>query len=188
MFNSFKMYNGPRLSFFVLAFSLLLPLTAAAQECVDIVYLKTDVIKSGREMIQRSSSAIYAQGVSFLVENGGIVTLEAGERVALHPGFQVLNGGQLVVLPKKCDPVFEDEIRGSRADVYPNPTQGVLNISSPYRMQKVKLVDLYGVVVVQQTDIDNEIFYIDTSEFQRGFYILEITWGNTTEKVRIEKK
>jgi hypothetical protein len=69
--------------------------------------------------------------------------------------------------------------------VYPNPTNGILNIQSDNSIKQIYLVDLQGKRIALDF-IQNSV---DLSTYTNGFYILHVQFENgTTEIKRIIKK
>jgi hypothetical protein len=69
--------------------------------------------------------------------------------------------------------------------VYPNPTNGILNIETDNSIEQVYLVDLQG----KRTTLEFIQNSVDLSTYSNGFYILHVQFANgTTEIKRIIKK
>ena len=68
--------------------------------------------------------------------------------------------------------------------IYPNPSDGVLNVSFKKKEETVelKLFDLLGRIVVEKSFSDGDMNFnerIDFSEFSKGFYWLQIKNGRS---------
>ena len=74
----------------------------------------------------------------------------------------------------------------TRFNVYPNPTQGILNLQLTQRAS-LSIFDLSGrkLLDVQNTNGNQQI---DLSGFKSGYYLLEIRTGNSVQRKVIVKK
>ena len=59
--------------------------------------------------------------------------------------------------------------------LYPNPSNGLITIDSPLRIQGIKAINLLGQVMINQEANSNSL---DTSSLKAGIYILEINQEN----------
>lgn len=77
-------------------------------------------------------------------------------------------------------PVFENLM------VYPNPSNGILNVKADSKINKVQLVNLAGQVVYESTVLANETI-INTASITKGLYMLNITSdrGVVTKKISL---
>jgi hypothetical protein len=165
---------------------LLQAITTPAQDCVEKYFLSVETIKSGEQVTYTASGTIFcSEGKPFIVEKGGYATLKAGGRIELNAGFQVLTGGGLTALLEKCDTGDAGE---SELKVFPNPTDGELHVESPYKIGTVRLLDMDGVIVMEQKDIQSTSVVMDISKAKPGLYILEVTTDKGIEKEKVEKK
>jgi hypothetical protein len=150
-------------------------------------YLQPETVENGIEVLYTASNTIYSPpDVAFVVVSGGRAELKAGSRIELHPGFQVQNGGMLsatIETPEPTDPGDNESV-----SVYPNPTEGLINVVSPTPVDDARLVDIYGFVVLEQKAIGVNEFTMDLTALKAGIYILEIISGKTNELIRLEKK
>lgn len=72
--------------------------------------------------------------------------------------------------------------------VYPNPTQGILNIhlNGPRDIEDIVVHDLYQRVVLDQKDIRSDRWSFDTSNLAAGLYILNIRTSEGWHAQRFE--
>ncbi|GAB5399236.1 MAG: hypothetical protein Aureis2KO_08210 [Aureisphaera sp.] len=56
--------------------------------------------------------------------------------------------------------------------IFPNPTKGVLNIESTYRIDKIEMLSVHGQII-NEYDL-HEIKSIDLTHIENGLYILKI--------------
>ena len=95
-----------------------------------------------------------------------------------------------------CDDTFEmdipvftgiDELNDNiTVDLYPNPANDVLNISTTEKIESVKIFNVFGRLVTEQIVNDN-LVKINTSDFTPGMYFVQINTevGYTTRKINI---
>jgi hypothetical protein len=150
-------------------------------------YLQSEVVASGVEVFYQASNTIYSvTNAGFIVKSGGRAELKAGNRIELYPGFQVQSGGMLsaTIEVKELTPPDDK----TTVTVYPNPTEGMINVISPTPVDQARVVDLYGFNVIEQHTIGASEFSMDLTSVKPGIYILELTTGKTREQIRLEKK
>lgn len=73
----------------------------------------------------------------------------------------------------------------NKSVVYPNPTSGILNFSGISEIQNVKIIDLYGRVILDKNLETTQEATIDVNQLQSGTYIAVI---NNDLKVKFLKK
>jgi hypothetical protein len=171
---------------FIVIFVFLLPLLSTAQDCTATVYLDSQTIKAG-DVVTIGGAVINGQpGKQFVVAQDGRATLQASRRIELNSGFKALTGSRLNAGIQPCDP---DGNEPEPSVVFPNPTDGVINIKASYKMGAVRVTDMSGFVAVIKTDINDVALTLDLSSLKPGFYIVEIIVGkDIIEAIRIEKK
>lgn len=83
---------------------------------------------------------------------------------------------------------YQSDMRNG-IEVFPNPTDGILNIliSSEYVGQKLFMYDVYGRMI-QTFTIDNELFSVDVSGFCDGVYFIRQEGSNVQSKIVLLKK
>ncbi len=62
--------------------------------------------------------------------------------------------------------------------VYPNPASQFLTIQSPFDFNSLKIFDLTGKQIYENTTITTNLYNIDLSEIPSGFYTLQIYFNN----------
>ena len=72
-------------------------------------------------------------------------------------------------IPSKVETVIENNV-----SVYPNPVMDVLNINSPDNTKEIKIFDTLGKLIYQGT-IEKQI---DTKSFDKGIYIVQLSFDN----------
>jgi Secretion system C-terminal sorting domain len=181
-------YNTKVLRVIVVALLSILSFAATAQdECVDTYYLESETIKEGQQVVYRASAAIVCkEGKQFIVDDKGQAILTAGGRLEFNPGFAILTGGGLSATIENCGgPVPPIDPKG--LNVFPNPTDGVVNVKAPYKVVAARILDSNGAVLFEQKDINDFSFTLDISKTKPGVYLLEILSDKASEKVRIIK-
>jgi CotH kinase protein/Secretion system C-terminal sorting domain/Lamin Tail Domain len=88
-----------------------------------------------------------------------------GEFIVTSPTFNASNGN--------CKPLANKELELSEAKIYPNPTQGILNIVSENAIGKIQVFNLSGQVIFQVIKEDNNTT-IDLSDLAKGMYFVKI--------------
>ncbi|PCJ66483.1 MAG: hypothetical protein COA58_06815 [Bacteroidetes bacterium] len=68
--------------------------------------------------------------------------------------------------------------------IYPNPTSSVINISSPYPIESIELIDLSGKIVLHRTT-DTQL---EISNLPRGIYTLQIQTTEGVFRKKVSKK
>lgn len=167
-------------------FVLLLPLVSMAQECTINVYPDSQTIKAGETVTIVAADMNFQPGKQFVVDYGGRATLHAARRIEFNNGFKALSGSNVFAGIVPCDPDGGD---AEPSVVFPNPTDGIINIKTSYKISALRLTDMSGFPQPVKTDINDMAASMDLSQLKRGYYILEIIAGRSVvESVRIEKK
>lgn len=170
----------------VLMSLLLVSLRSMAQDCEEAYYLSSETIAAGQQVVYTSGGAIFCpEGKQFIVEKDGYATLTAGGRIELNAGFEVHAGGGLIALVEGCGAGDPGE---SPFSVFPNPTDGELHVESKNKINTIRLMDLNGLTLIEQKEINSTSFVLDLSKVDPGIYILEVIDDKTAEKVRVERK
>jgi hypothetical protein len=79
----------------------------------------------------------------------------------------------LVIVDGSCDFTASIDELANDWNVYPNPTNSILNIEANGLNGKIYLTDINGKVVIEQTDLNNQM-QINLSELSTGMYYLVI--------------
>jgi hypothetical protein len=87
--------------------------------------------------------------------------------------------------------VFEDNLDAGEIKIYPNPTEGLLNvrISKPGNLTEgtITVTDINGrTILIKQ--IEDGFTPVDLSDRSRGYYLMKITLGVETSTWKIIKK
>ena len=83
------------------------------------------------------------------------------------------------------NPLSDDEMLVNKNKIYPNPSDGIINVELT-SVSKVELYDIQGGKVYTASDVLN--LQIQTDMFSKGIYILKINdnKGTTTHKISIQ--
>jgi hypothetical protein len=68
---------------------------------------------------------------------------------------------------------INDELQINQINVFPNPSSGVIKISSKYELQNIEIFDSKGSKVAHYQKNSNPLKSIDISNLKSGFYILK---------------
>lgn len=170
----------------VLMSLLLLSMRSMAQDCEEAYYLSSETIMAGQQVVYTAGGTIFCpEGKQFVVQKDGYATLMAGSRIELNAGFEVHAGGGLKALVEGCGAADPGE---SPFNVFPNPTDGELHVESKNKINSIRLIDMNGLTLIEQKEINGTSFVLDLSKVDRGIYILEVVDDKTAEKVRVERK
>lgn len=82
------------------------------------------------------------------------------------------------------------ELNADAIKIYPNPTATILNVTlNPnITIQQIKLSDVQGKAVYEQSNLPTNKLQIDLSNFSKGLYTLEIKTQNGTNRHKIIKQ
>lgn len=101
------------------------------------------------------------------------ITTSAGD-ILVYGTQQVLSASDVVLSSK----LFS---------VHPNPVKNVININNKKneKISKVSLYDLAGKLIFTKIDVNNQV---EVSSLKKGVYLMVISSGETTEKIKIIKE
>lgn len=142
--------------------------------------------------ILEEKSEYYSDGELF-VEYGNLYTYtyDANDNI-LERILQVydINTNEYALNSRSVFGVYLDVTGLDRVDsqsviVYPNPTNGILNLSGIDQTAQIRIVDAQGRIVFDTT---NSINQIDLSSLQSGLYFLQTTTGKQTLSARFIKQ
>jgi hypothetical protein len=171
--------------------------------------LQNIVISNGQTQCYDATQTITVagNGTSFLVQNGGSVTLIAGNNIRLLPGTTVQNGGYLngyiTTTAAYCGSKFINEPEGNPAGgdeasafregslfrIFPNPTTGEFTLElSSEGDATAAMVTIYGPMgtPIRQTTLtgtDKDRFSL--SGYPEGIYFISLVRGDRTETQKI---
>ncbi|HNW98326.1 MAG TPA: choice-of-anchor J domain-containing protein [Bacteroidales bacterium] len=74
-----------------------------------------------------------------------------------------------------CDPtsIKENETGSSSFNVFPSPAKDIINIFATENISKIKMTNVFGQIVFT-SNVDNNSFAINTSDFAEGMYYIQI--------------
>lgn len=79
-------------------------------------------------------------------------------------------------MPAKINDVSIAENTTDDVTIYPNPTNGILNINAE-AMKNITVINMAGQVVYED-NVDKDVETIDMSQFNTGIYMVRITTEN----------
>jgi photosystem II stability/assembly factor-like uncharacterized protein len=88
--------------------------------------------------------------------------------------------------------INQTEFNNSQIKIYPNPTNGILFIQQSnltQNIKKIELISAFGAVldIMKPTD-DNDVIQVDLSGLVSGMYLLQLTYTDRYEILKILKK
>ena len=97
-----------------------------------------------------------------------------------------LSDGIFLTYDNQCEHTSVAEVSENNVSLYPNPTDGIVNIESTGTMT-ISVMNMLGQKVIETTATDNA--NIDLSAFESGIYMVRIETENgiKTEKVNVRK-
>jgi len=101
-------------------------------------------------------------------------TFDAGKqtiRIDFKQGGLKLNWFEIT---KNASPMKVENVVESNVSVYPNPMQDVLNITSEENTKEIKIFDMVGKTIFLGTNEKQ----IDTKNFDKGIYVVHLTFTN----------
>lgn len=76
-----------------------------------------------------------------------------------------------------------NELTEKGITVYPNPSKGNVIVSNPeLNIQKIKVINLFGQVILEETNVKTEKYLIDLTTQAKGVYFIEIN-GKSDETI-----
>jgi hypothetical protein len=116
-----------------------------------------------------------------------IVRLDAnGDTLFGTSGNPILDGNwfSLGTHNCTCNPASVDELNSNSLTVYPNPSNGIVNIRNNGNLKSIQLVNSLGQTVNTVTNITNkQLITLDLNDL-RGVYFLKITSQNGEQQLR----
>jgi hypothetical protein len=154
-------------------------------------YLKNETIAGGDRVTYLATHEIVSSETEqFIIEPGAQVTLKAGKRIELLPGFKA-EGNFSGTIETPEDIAFDEEsfskVDEHNVSMFPNPSSDAVNILAPYLIRSVKIIDMNGEMIMEEGSINDKAFTMDISGLKNGLYIIEISSQENVKKLRFEK-
>lgn len=70
-------------------------------------------------------------------------------------------------------------------NAYPNPTSGLISITSEQQISSYKIIDMNGKILRKNKNINENIVTIDISDLENGFYIIAVYANNQYHTIKI---
>ena len=160
------------MKYFIYIVSFLYSSNVFSQTEMDI----SNDVEAGATDIQNATSLIEASNT---IKNHATAVYKAGEYIVLNEGFFADAGSEVFMTIEATDanPLSSKNIESDFTDanfyVYPNPSNGILNIESKNNIISYSLNDLIGNQILS-AEINDSIFTIDITPLPSGFYLLEL--------------
>lgn len=124
--------------------------------------------------IQKGTLVFENKGINVWSTQQCKATFDAGKqkvRIDFKSGGLKINWLEITKneVPSKVETVAESKI-----SVYPNPVKDVLNIDTQENTKQIKIIDMVGKVIYLGTNEKQ----IDTKNFEKGIYIVQLTFDN----------
>jgi len=93
----------------------------------------------------------------------------------------------LVTVDASCNYFGLNDLGFETIQIYPNPTNGIVNISSPEALQaSITVRDINGRLISSNSEINLiHTFSIDLSQSESGIYLIEVELQNQIRNYRI---
>ena len=91
----------------------------------------------------------------------------------IEMGHGRVNANEAVLLAQTFVASGIDELSVLEAQVYPNPTNGVLHFISDHSIEKVEVFDLFGRLLIEKDGVG--VLSIDASELDGGEYLIRLS-------------
>ncbi|CAM3971907.1 MULTISPECIES: T9SS type A sorting domain-containing protein [Flavobacterium] len=150
--------------------------------------------------IENNSTIIYKRAnwieanASYVVDVNKNVTMKAGDYIVFNTDSHLKAGSEVTALIEVCTPtsknsnietiekvILEEAILNESIVLFPNPTSDRLTIASDnVAMNSVIITAMDGKIIYTNNSVNNSKLELNTSSFQAGVYIVNITTKNGT--------
>ncbi len=180
----------------------------------EILVLDEHTIEDGEEICYDASETIILSGVDgwFWVQEGGSVSLIAGQNIIMKPGTKVDSGGYLhariaidendfcgtPVADAKEDNLITSftthpqPVNANSFRLYPNPTQGDFTVEllnhDTNQQPSIEVYDVYGNRLFSKHMVHDARHQFSLSGQPAGIYFVRISNGDYLEVVRLIKR
>ncbi|MEI6435630.1 MAG: T9SS type A sorting domain-containing protein [Bacteroidota bacterium] len=169
-------------------------------------------IPSGQIICYNATQTITVagNGTAFTIQNGGSVTLIAGQNIRFLPGALALQGGYLqgrispggpwcnvtkggeISISEEPDasasPAIESQLKTS-LKVYPNPTSGILYVwiqgADATAPVSISMYNLFGEAVYSNELSGKSLDEIRMDDMKPGIYLLHVSTGTRSDVVKV---
>lgn len=95
-------------------------------------------------------------------------------------------------LPGIGDYINENDMSDSHIKIYPNPTNGMIRVQQTNSSQPIKTIKLLTaagrIINIMKPISDSELLQIDLSDFAPGMYLIQVTYSDSIELLKVLKK
>jgi hypothetical protein len=81
-----------------------------------------------------------------------------------------------------CNPASINETKEEAISIYPNPSQGVFYIKSEGNVQSVRVLNAFGQVIANFSNLNNKLVYQVDLSSESGLFLIQIT-NNKGERI-----
>jgi hypothetical protein len=169
-------------------------------------------VSSGENNCYNATQTITVAGTGsyFNVLNGGQATLIAGQNILLMPGTMVENGGYLLgkitttgsycgskspAVPKATLTIEEPALRDAqdqfRFSLFPNPTTGSFTVkpmNTGIAGITLRIFNMLGQILLTEKISGSDEVSLSLAGQPSGIYLVEITTGDWSQRVRLLKR
>jgi hypothetical protein len=85
------------------------------------------------------------------------------------------------------DPLSNISVDNNLFNLYPNPAQESVTLSSNSVISNIKVLDLFGRTVLEQNIQNKQSVQFDLAKYSNGLYLIEVTSENTTKILKLIK-
>ena len=186
----------------------------------DDLTLSNDIISSGEDECFQAANTITVagSGTTYIIQDDGELTLVAGNKILLKPGFHAQPGSYFHAYigdegceePLKPANIFsaeQDQLEETIIEqalgidettsteylkVYPNPTTGEvtieINSQDSDELNTIWVYDFHGRLIQQQKMIGSGKKELDLSAHPHGMYLIRAIHGDKSETVKVVKQ
>ena len=150
----------------------------------------SDVFEAGYSIDVDKSGNIYTSGIFY-----GTVDFNPGDSVYNVTASKGSSSYDVFVLKLSQESSTSDVSEGIRTAspqllLYPNPTTGYLTVDFGKGLTngRIKLVNLYGQILLEQSNISGTSLTLDIAGQPSGMYCIEVSDGGVVERVKVVKE
>jgi len=124
--------------------------------------------------VEKATMVFESKGINVWATQQCKATFDAGKqkiRINFKRGGLKLNWWEIT----KSDVLLKAEtVTENNVSVYPNPVEDILNINSEEKTKEIKIFDTLGKTIYLGTTEKQ----IDTKKFEKGIYVVQLTFEN----------
>lgn len=111
------------------------------------------------------------------------------DKIRITASDQTMNSNNQVELISEGNmQIFDEPEQSEELIIYPNPIKdGSLTISAPYLIKTVSVYNMMGELITVAKGIENLTYFLNTSSYKAGIYIIRIESDDDAEAIRMVK-